>query len=63
MNVLDKLFPFLVGNRTQILGAVYFIFRALAAFGVIPNHVANQAGELIRPAALATLAAKLQGHK
>ena len=59
MNFIDKLFPFLVGNRTQFLALGYTILRVLSIFGIVsPEHV-DQVGQIVRPLAMTTLAAKL----
>lgn len=59
MNILDKAFPFLVGNRTQFLAFAYAVLRILSIFGVIAPEQVDQVGEVVRPLATATLAAKL----
>lgn len=60
MNILDRFFPFLVGNRSQLLLLVYGALRLLSIFlpGAISVEQVDQVGDVLRPLAGATLAAK-----
>jgi hypothetical protein len=59
MNFLDSIFPFLVGNRTQLLALVMTGLKLAAAFGGLDPHTVDTVEGILIPAAGATLAAKL----
>lgn len=60
-SLLDVIAPIFVGKRTETLTAIYAILRIISIFW--PDHLTNaqvdQVGEVIRPLAAGTLAAKL----
>lgn len=57
---MDKLFPFLIGHRTQIIGILVALIQAAGAGGMISPEHAGQATDVLGPLALATFAAKVQ---
>lgn len=56
---LDKAFPILVGNRTQIAAFAILTVQVLGLVGLLPPDRVTEITEVLAPIALATLAAKV----
>lgn len=57
--MIDSWFPWLVGNRTQLIFFAVTVLKILAAFGVIPSSTVATVDGILVPAGAATLAAKM----
>lgn len=59
MSLFDKLFPFFLGNRTEILSLAMVGLKLAAAFGGLDKHTVDTVEGILFPAAMGTLAARL----
>lgn len=59
MSFLDKIMPFFVGHRTEIVASLTFVMNALSAFDVIPADVVWKMNQAALPLGAAFFAAKV----
>lgn len=56
---MDKILPFFVGKRTEILAVVYAVLQLLVSAGVLSPESISPMTDVIAPLGVATFAAKL----
>ena len=58
-SIIDRLFPFLVGHRTEAVIIIQALGMALQAFGLVTAEQMSRVTEIVAPLGLATLLAKV----